>query len=107
MRDATPSERPLWLLDGARESVVRRGRADAAACAGAEVHRPSARRREALNMKNKNVSGKVVKSFAYSLAGVAAGFVSSARSSRASSKSLLALCRAASRGQHRQVSHGA
>ena len=72
MRFTTPSERPLWLLDGARESVVRRG---------PRAARSLRRRREALNMKNKNlyagvaagfVSGKVVKSFALSLVPVAA-----------------------------------
>ena len=72
MHFTTPSERPLWLLDGARESVVRRG---------PRAARSIRRRREALNMKNKNlyagvaagfVSGKVVKSFAYSLVPVAA-----------------------------------
>ena len=87
MRFTTPSERPLWLLDGARESVVRRGPPSTRArwpirhaprAARREVTR---RRREVLNMKNKNlyagvaagfVSGKVVKSFAYSLVPVAA-----------------------------------
>ena len=92
MHFTTPSERPLWLLDGARESVVRRASVGAlSSCAGRhrgcqhKSRSASRRRREALNMKNKNlyagvaagfVSGKVVKSFAYSLVPVAAiGYV--------------------------------
>ena len=81
----------MWLLDGAPNRSSAGGRpptpARLATSATVVANTRSAphRRREALNMKNKNlyagvaagfVSGKVVKSFAYSLVPVAAiGYV--------------------------------
>jgi len=86
----------MWLSDGARDRSSAEGRPPTPARRAtggivvAHTNRSSVesaprRRREALNMKNKNlyagvaagfVSGKVVKSFAYSLVPVAAiGYV--------------------------------